>query len=259
MENFVRFWWECALRASHQGASFANNWQWVFGIPLVAGMASYAAGKWTMGMTVFGNPIADGIAAAFAAFVITWTARFLFQFVRAPVFRFNEQKMRADALEQRLIPKISGKYDPTIEPCKSDVVFGGGIQGVCFRLVVVNMGETDIDDCEGRLIEARDINRRQEIGTWNLTWANPQQSRVIKLIRGIPEYLDIVNVREDGGIVPATEGRVWPINRQDMFTCPGNYIFAIVVSGTGSIATPKYSVVLSLTGDWRTADMREIN
>jgi hypothetical protein len=105
MRRFFVFWCDCARIAARGGSS----WQWLVGIPIVAAVASYLAAKWTADVTVFGNVITDGLAAAFATLIITWAARFLVRLTNAPVTLYYGVDARAETAEQQLAEHFSPK------------------------------------------------------------------------------------------------------------------------------------------------------
>lgn len=259
MRHFFSFWWKCARIAARGSAPFANDWQWVFGNPTIAAIpptiiAGIAANFGWLNVDA-DHPVLGPFAIAAGAFWVTWWVALAGRILKvAPDLYYAEQKRAAD-LVHRLSPKISIKYDETIPPCKATTIFGDRVRGTCFRVEVENIGSTDIDYCEGYLVEVRNVNQPQELGSMNLTWAVTDQPKAIRLVTGVPQYLDVVNVMADGRVRVATEKRSWPFDRQGMFKTPGDYVFTVVVSGVGSVATPKYSIVLTLTDDWKAASM----
>jgi hypothetical protein len=99
MRGFLDFWWICIRRAFWGNTAFANDWQWVFGVPAVSGVLGYLAAN--KGATDLGTgyPIADGVLTALGAFVVTWCVAFAVRVLNAPVVLYHEQKKRADALD----------------------------------------------------------------------------------------------------------------------------------------------------------------
>ena len=157
------------------------------------------------------------------------------------------------AAEAKLTPQLRIVYDPTVPPCKSPTTFSDGTRtwrAMCFRLQVENVGEQPVDNCEGYLTECRNINDPFELGPTTLTWSDQ-----LRLVKGVKRYLDILNISDTNRISIATPGFVWPIDRQDMFTKPGEYLFKIVVHGDNTATLPPYALRLHFTGDWRTSTM----
>jgi hypothetical protein len=99
MRSFFRFWWICAKTAFWGNTAFANDWQWVFGIPALSGLAGFLAANKGAADLSTGYPILDGFLTALGAFIVTWTIAFAVRMLNAPVVLFHEQKDRADALE----------------------------------------------------------------------------------------------------------------------------------------------------------------
>jgi hypothetical protein len=102
VRNFLVFWWQCIALAFRRNAEFANDWQWMFGIPVVSGVLGYIASR--KGVAVIelttGNLILDGFAVAFAAFIVTWVIAFCTRLIHIPAVLYYEQKDRADRLDK---------------------------------------------------------------------------------------------------------------------------------------------------------------
>lgn len=105
MRRFFQFWWDCSKFAFWGNTAFANDWQWVFGIPALSGVAGYVAVNKGVAELSTGYPILDGFLAALGAFVVTWMVAFLVRLLNAPVDLFHHQKDRADRLEGIPPPK----------------------------------------------------------------------------------------------------------------------------------------------------------
>lgn len=112
MRKFFSFWRRCAKIAAKDSASFANDWQWVFGVPACTGVAASVASYRGGTELSTGNPIVDGFLAALAAFIITWLLAFIVRTLNAASRLYDEEKKRADDAEQSLVPKISVSLDP---------------------------------------------------------------------------------------------------------------------------------------------------
>jgi hypothetical protein len=97
MRRFFSFWWMCAKRAFWGNTAFANDWQWVFGIPLVAGLTSWVASQRGSTEVSTGYPIADGFLAALGAFIVTWCVAFLIRIFNAPVEFYHELQVKLTA------------------------------------------------------------------------------------------------------------------------------------------------------------------
>jgi hypothetical protein len=172
------------------------------------------------------------------------------------VWRIERQKV-VD-LERKLTPSITVRYDPRIPQCKATPLFEGGRRAVCFRLEIENLGAEIINDCTGTLVEVRRKGDQQELGAMPLTWAGTEIAEVsVSLINGIKRHLDVVRVWQDNAVNVATPKNVWPLDRQDMFGKPGDYIFTVVVSGDGSVPV-RYSMELTHTDNWETADIHNV-
>lgn len=99
LRKFFAFWWKCARTALSGNTAFANDWQWVFGIPLVSGISVWANARYGAEVMSTGSPITDGFLGAFGAFVVTWIIAFTVRFANAPVALYHGEKDRSDKLE----------------------------------------------------------------------------------------------------------------------------------------------------------------
>src|SRR5262245_45735162 len=96
MRRFFSFWWTCAKRAFWGNTAFANDWQWLIGIPVCSAVVIWASSKFQFSELTTGWPIMDGVVGAFAAFVVTWLAAFLVRLVNAPIVLYDEQRRIAE-------------------------------------------------------------------------------------------------------------------------------------------------------------------
>jgi hypothetical protein len=104
-ENRLRyfcFWWQCAKLTAYGNAAFANDWQWLLGIPICAGVSIWLTSKFHVTELTTGHPILDGVVGAAGAFVVTWFTAFVGRFSNAPVTLYHQEKSRADDLEKQL-------------------------------------------------------------------------------------------------------------------------------------------------------------
>jgi len=102
MRKFCRFWWECACIGARGNTAFANDWQWLFGVPAVAGIITgLAADKWAASVSVI-YPILYGVAGAFGAFVVTWLIACLIRTLNAPVVLLTRERDLAAGLRDQI-------------------------------------------------------------------------------------------------------------------------------------------------------------
>lgn len=97
MGRFFSFWWLCARRAFWGNTAFANDWQWVFGIPVLAFGAGLLNSRYQVAELTTGSPIVDAFLAALAAFVVTWLAAFFVRMLNQPVVLYDELKEIVDS------------------------------------------------------------------------------------------------------------------------------------------------------------------
>jgi hypothetical protein len=102
LQQFFIFWWICTKKAFWGNTAFANDWQWVFGIPVCSGVAAAFASHQGVDALSVGSPIADGFLAALGAFVVTWILSFLVRLGNAPVVLFYAEQKRAETFEQEI-------------------------------------------------------------------------------------------------------------------------------------------------------------
>jgi hypothetical protein len=102
MRQFFQFWWRCIRIAFRGNTAFANDWQWLLGVPICSAIAVYFARKLGIAELSTGNAIADGFLAAFGAFVVTWLFAFAVRIANAPVILYYEEKKKADLVAHRI-------------------------------------------------------------------------------------------------------------------------------------------------------------
>jgi len=264
MRKFLNFYWQCLGKAARGNAPFANDWQWLIGYTALAILLWLIGFVWAdfsgwaeVNLT---NGAVGLFAAAGLAFLLTWGAVFVGRFLRAPADLFYEQKIRADALAERLMPKLTAIFDPKKPPCRSESEFRfsdgrNPLNGMCYRIEVKNTGVEMINDCEGYLTEVAFEEEAAELGVFNLSWSGmyPQALRV-NLRPNVPRHLDLINIFENGSINIVSPG--WPPNnRENFFLRHGHYRFTIVI-GEAKSTLPPYKLRLNNTGDWQTRQWR---
>ncbi len=102
MRRFFSFWWLCVRTAFRGNSAFANDWQWLFGIPLVSGLYVFYIARVGGHDLTTGYPIADAFLAALAAFIATWLIAFAIRLANAPVSLYYEEKRKADLSTRRI-------------------------------------------------------------------------------------------------------------------------------------------------------------
>jgi hypothetical protein len=90
--EFLAYWWQCTQDSVRGLSQFANDWQWLFGIPAVSGVAGYLTARQGRTAITTGHPILDGVLAAFGAFVVTWLMAFFVRLFNAPVAKDRKQR-----------------------------------------------------------------------------------------------------------------------------------------------------------------------
>jgi hypothetical protein len=250
MRKFLSFYRECAKSAAHGNAAFANDWQWLFGIPICAGFAIWFASKYQVTELTTGYPIADGMLGASGAFAVTWIFVFLGRFLNAPVLSFHEQKDRADALEKRLIP-----------PCSDiDIILDGlAYESICdengdrlapcraFIVRLTNRGEKFLQNCQ--ITFGADPCIYPVSGCFDLRRGEHKHLPVLRIkdIHGRPE-----NDKDDRHALVyfLSSNNEWKISASGPAWCvvPGFYQIRVVSADT---APAVLDVELSKDSDWK--------
>lgn len=103
-ETLRSFWWRCARRAHRQAIAFANNWAWLWGVPIgTAVIVWFASAKHlAIAQVTTGNPALDGLLAGLGAFAITYGIRFVPRFVTAPHQLLMAERRRTAAAESEI-------------------------------------------------------------------------------------------------------------------------------------------------------------
>jgi hypothetical protein len=236
---------------------------WTFLRLVYAEWSSLVTGSFSAGLFLLGLGIS--IASAFGVTIpseaiiqtATWTLAGICGGRAAFSVWEREHQARLRA-EEKLTPKIIAVYDPSKPPCRSVSTFNYGpnsLDGMVYRVEVENIGEETVTNCEGYLVEVAFEEEVAELGPMSLVWSGiyPQPLR-IDLRKGIKRQLDLLVIYQNNQISILSPS--WPPNnRQDFFSRPGHYRFAVVISGEGTGTLPSYKLRLSFTGDWQTSTM----
>lgn len=111
MRQFFSFWWQCAKQAARGCIPAANDWQWLVGFPLLAVILWLVNHWYGEGTLTFSQGTALGaLAAAAAAFILTWIFTFAVKFIRTPVALYQAEKDRADALQRKFDDAVHARY-----------------------------------------------------------------------------------------------------------------------------------------------------
>jgi hypothetical protein len=188
------------------------------------------------------------IAFALTAFVCVWVTAYR-------VWKPERQQVRE--LTGRVTPKLSLSYDSNEPPCHSVSEFrnqaGNKVyDGMCFRMVVTNIGGIRCDGCQAHLTEVHFEGEQPELSPMNLTWEG-----ISGLVRDIwpnvPAHLDVLHIPQSGEIKISTA--TWPLNQAAFFKRKGSYFLKIVVSSTNVTAIPPIRLKLNHDGNWKTSTL----
>jgi len=150
--------------------------------------------------------------------------------------------------------KIAIAFDRTVPSCRADVTFVGGSHSMCFRLKVNNKSQRKLHECEGWL---ESTDRFPNVSPAQLFWVgNPEAEMSINLLKDIPRFLQICRIDDKNCIHIATQREQWPIDSHNFPL--GDYVFKIGIKGEDDAETCFYSVKLTWTGNWTTAEMMPV-
>jgi hypothetical protein len=110
MRRFLSFHWIAITDAAQGCVAAANDWQWLFGFPLlgvIIYVVNYWVGKGTL--IISQDTVLGALLAAFIAFVITLGAVFIIKWLNAPAKLYYELKDSSDAEIARLENLILNK------------------------------------------------------------------------------------------------------------------------------------------------------
>jgi hypothetical protein len=263
MRRFFCFWWRCMRIAFWGNAAFANNWQWLVGIPTLTFLAvilhQQVAGT---GIVFFGNPILDAVIAPVLAFALTWLFSFMGRMLNAPVRLYHAEHDRAEELDRRLTPQVRWDFSPDREACMPKI---RDTQGLISRHVRVRP-ISEAEKSAGYLAQLRSIYYRRTRSekwaptpfdeTYQLRWANEGGS-MAWLEKGVSRYIDVcaadVNTNRLFPCLSTTTGLI-PPRTAHVFEKDGFYRFDIALSGDG--APPPLSIEVEQTGRWDTIQAR---
>jgi hypothetical protein len=260
MSRFVQFWRQCAGLAFRGSSSFANDWQWVFGVPIASGIGVYIAALRGATEVTTGYPTLDGFIAAFAAFSITWIVAFIIRTIKSASELYFKEKDRADALETRMIPKIAISYDESVSSCNDVIPFDDGTKNKIFRLKIENTSNVRAMGYEGWA----EISEFPKLSAMNLFWIDAIPRKSIYIDPGRPRFLQILRVSDANIIKVATCTDLlnliefWSNDKENQFLI-GKYHFKIGLKGDDEVDTMYYTVEFDWTGDWKTAGMKHVN
>ncbi len=100
MRAFCSYWWRCIRIAAKGSCEFANDWQWLFGVPVLAGFLVMLTGE--PEIKFIEHTILNGMLAAATVFALTFGIRFLYMLIAAPVKLDVEMEQRVRELERSL-------------------------------------------------------------------------------------------------------------------------------------------------------------
>lgn len=160
------FWWKCLVRARRGSASFANNWQWVIGIPATAFVLTVFKAYLSKGANDFlsGNTPFAAFTFALAAFVITVTASIAIRLFIEPSELYHGEMKRAIEAEDELRKYREPKINLYLDPIQRGVtefpteVNGSRTVSKWVQITVSPATEIPLVDCEAWLTDVEKLD-----------------------------------------------------------------------------------------------------
>jgi hypothetical protein len=188
--GFFAFWWKCIKDSREGAASFANDWTWVFGTPLLAPLLVWverSAGHPTV--LIPDHPIIEGVVIAALTFLVTLIAHFVIKVLRVPVATNNYLSNKIYELEGHLARELDNKR-PKLSGQILQLIQGATVEGkyVCsLNLRILNKGAPTVIlgwkvklKLQGSIYEGMVFRmppnatmNTDEGQAWNLSIANP--------------------------------------------------------------------------------------
>jgi hypothetical protein len=249
MRETWSFWRDCIRRAREGTSAFANDWQWVFGVPAVSAIGVYVASNKGATALTTDYPVLDAFVAALVAFLITWFVAFVIRMYKSAPAMFQEQKERGDNLEARLSPKIDICLDP--HTAGMTVTQSGMFPVKYIQILVRPATDGDLIECEVLLHEVARIDGKTRTVVYsqplNAGWSGLPE-RAVPIQNGQKRAANLFSVsKEDDILRPQTlhpdSGLAIAVRK------PGVYQLAVVASAKNS-APKKRSFVLQWGGSF---------
>jgi hypothetical protein len=266
-KNWI-FWRECAKRARQGTGSFANDWQWVFGIPIASSIGTYVISEKGMAYMTSGNPIFDAILAALVAFLITWVFAFVFRMYQTAPQLYAEQKSRAEAAEERLKPRLKLSFAMQDDGCVHRNIEIGSPEAAriygptladWYRVKVEALGDSRVEKCSAKILSIKLVDKEYlqgESPKLSFALASSEQDALERTIQSpIPDYVDFLCISHDNK--PSTPIRgifSQGLAKADLFSKEGDYKIDIVVAAP-EIVSEVIRLLFKWRGDQKTAEV----
>ena len=230
------FWGRCAFGAWDASTQFANNWTWLFGIPVLAaaaaavfwGVAESDDWQWAFLISLFSGT---------AAFAFTWCAFFAVCFFRAGPEIYYLERVSADILRERLKPKIGIYVESTNHGVHREETwdFGANAAGplsMWVQFAVKPTSDVPLDDCEARLIRVTRLDEENDQAVLEepvlCLWSNTDKTS-IKIPVGVAYHANMFAIFSNNKILfPVTLPRKVGFEKQ--IRLPGLFRLEVSVS-----------------------------
>lgn len=242
----------------------ANDWQWLIGFPVLSLGIWLINWKYGEGTISLSQDTAAGIfMSALAAFILTLIATFICKLVYTPAVLFHSEKQRADALTERLRPKMRVHFSLADAGCvhKIPEPLTNGKAGIIIRVLPVCLIDASIVNCRGHL---NGVYRRvAETDKWSSTilidrlflkWSTIDATH-ISIHPGTRQYLDIGAIDEDGDFVLFVHDFQW--RGTSLFRTGGLFRLDVVITGLrDEEVLAQCSIQLKQTEQWDRPELR---
>lgn len=223
VRQYVVYWSRCAKQAARRNAAFANDWQWMFGIPIFLGLLSYFSTE-KIEVIVRDHPILSSVLVALGAFVITWLIAFFVRLIRVPVEGDYENRKKIGDLESKLRtfrePNLVIEYRPEEgEPFVQQ--FNDITQ---YRISV--RSPVPIPDAELQVnhIKIGDAPALSKLHLRPMHDRNPNGTKRVALKSDKEDHWDLISAHISGV-------RLTCIGSFEQILPPGDYVFELMASG----------------------------
>jgi hypothetical protein len=170
------------------------------------------------------------------------------------IWRAERQKVLR--LETTMKPKLKCVFDHADSLCDLDTHFTNGPRARYLRMRVETLNSGHVPGCAGRMVRVIAPSGVVKAAGLSLPFAQAESPDAVNkhIHDGIPEYLDIITILEDGRVFIPVHKWNLPnaINADKIFADLGDYALEIAVI-TAHAPTLLVNATFRWTGDWRTA------
>ena len=137
----LREYWKRRIGLAARGTvEFANDWQWIFGVPALAAFAAAYLSKPEDGVIIAHHPIWDSFLVALLAFIITWAIVFFWRLmVVAPYQMYATMAASLVEKQNEIQTLVDGyAYSMNLREVGTPIVYGSPDRAYQPRLYLTN-------------------------------------------------------------------------------------------------------------------------